>query len=322
MLGKTRSESLTDRLLRLSGEQHGLVSRRQLLDSGVSRGAIDGRREAHQLLPVCFGVYAVGRPITSDEEVWTASILGGGPGSFLARRSAAVLWGLVRGPDRPVELVRDDSRSPTRFRLGPPGISRAATVRVARSERLGEDEIDTRRGLPVTSINRTLLDLASVMSEKRLRSAFNEADRLGLLDKDRLVQYSEASFGQVGIGSFRRLVDVRHPETVATRSELESMFLDICRGAGLPTPRVNQMVCGFEVDCLWPDQRVVIELDGFEFHRGRMSFDRDANRDFVLKQAGYRVTRLTHTLVKNDPKGLADLVRRELGGLPGRSDRK
>lgn len=264
------------------------------------------------MLPVCAGVFAFGREVTSLEGEWMAAVLAGGPSTFLCRRSAAALWGIARPRGSLVEVVRRDSRSPRAFRMGPPGLSRYLTVRVRRSELLTGDEVGFHRRIPITSLNRTLMELAASEGEDRCRPAFNEADRLNLLNVEELRFFVRANPRRAGIAALRRLADALHPEVASTRSELEAMFLESCRQGGLPAPQVNRVVEGFEVDCVWPDERLVVELDGYEFHRGRMAFDRDARRDFVLKKAGYRVTRVTYSMVKDDAASLTEFVRREL----------
>ena len=304
---------LSRKVLELTRHQHGVISRRQLVDHGVSLGAVAGRRRAKWLLPAGPGVYALGRPVTSSEGIWWAALLAAGQDACLARLSAALLWGLLKVREPAVEIVRPESRKPQRFRMSPPGLVRDVRVRVTRSERLGTAETTMRFGLPVTTVCRTLIDLGISQGESRQRSAFHEADRLGLLETKSLMEYAARSVGLPGGSHFRRLVEARHPETAVTRSELEVMFLDVCRGAGIESPQVNQVVEGFEVDCLWAGQRLIIELDGFKFHRGRMAFDKDADRDFLLKRAGYRVTRITYPMVKHRPAEVATLLRAELG---------
>jgi hypothetical protein len=98
-----------------------------------------------------------------------------------------------------------------------------------------------------------------------------------------------------------------------TRSDLERDFLGVCRKAGLPAPQVNVIVKGFEVDALWPDQRLVVELDSFEFHRTRAAFERDRARDAALQLAGYRVLRITWRRLRDDPEGVVKSVRVLLG---------
>lgn len=240
-----------------------------------------------------------------------AAVLAGGQGTYLARQSAAALWGFMRWRE-PVEIVRSESRSPTKMLLARPGVSAEVRVKVRRSRRLEESDISVRRGIPVTSAGRTLLDLASTLEEGRLRSAFNEADRLGCLEQSHLRELAERIGAWKGIGRFRKLVEARRPETAATRSELESMFLGLCCDASLPLPAINRVVCGLEVDCLWADHRLVVELDGYEFHAGRMAFIKDSRRTNLLRKSGFQVLRFTHDAVVNQPDEVVELVRSEL----------
>jgi len=103
------------------------------------------------------------------------------------------------------------------------------------------------------------------------------------------------------------LKDYREP--VLTRSELERLFLELCRRARLPQPAVNAFVAGFEVDCWWLDQKLVVELDGHEFHRTRASFERDRARDAALQVAGCRVLRVTYRRLKREPEAVIAQLR-------------
>jgi len=101
-----------------------------------------------------------------------------------------------------------------------------------------------------------------------------------------------------------------------TRSELEHRFLELCRAAGLPRPAVNAVIAGYEVDALWPSARVVVELDGYAFHRTREAFERDRVRDGALQLAGYRVLRVTHRRLERDAAAIVDVVRSLLAVEP------
>jgi len=305
------SHSSSRRILEMATQTHGVVSRSSLLEAGFSRGFIRGRVEAGWLLPLARGVYAVGHPLGSEAAVLAATLVASGRGSAIAGVSAAALWGIHRW-NGPVEVVRPGARSPTRFRLERPGLLRPRAVRVRRTARLDPREFRTRAGLRTTNVERTLLDLASAVGDRDLRSAFNEADRLGLLDRNRLLECVAAGRGLPGASSFRRLVETRHPETHSSESELETMFMDLCRRYGLPVPEPNPVVCGYRVDCLWRDQRLIAELDGFEFHRGRMAFERDAARDADLRLAGYSVIRITYEMLVHRPRQTALLVRSQM----------
>ncbi len=295
----------------MAAPRGGAVSRADLLEAGFTRGFIDGRREAGWLLPLGRGIYAVGHPLESEHGILTAALLATGPGSALAGESAAALWGIHRWRG-PIEIIRPESRRPADLHLERPGLRRPRRVRVRRTRRISTDEFSIHRGLRVTGVERTLVDLAGRRDARGLRSAFNEADRLGLLRQDRLLTCAQRSRGRPGASDFRRLVETRHPETARNESELETRFMDLCRQNSLPLPESNPLLCGYRVDCLWREQRLVVELDGYEFHRGRMAFLKDAERDAELGLAGYRTVRLTHDMVFRQPGRTVRLIESHL----------
>jgi very-short-patch-repair endonuclease len=158
----------------------------------------------------------------------------------------------------------------------------------------------TRARIPVTAPSRTLIDLATALSPGRLAHAIERADHHQLLDTPELTRLCEASSGRKGTGRLSSLL-AHHRPLPETRSELERRFLRLCRGAGLPQPAVNVPVGGIEVDCLWRGTRVVVELDGYAFHSDRAAFERDRERDARLQLAGYRVLRVTHRRLVEEP---------------------
>ena len=165
--------------------------------------------------------------------------------------------------------------------------------------------------IPVTSVARTLLDLADVVDESGLTRAFEEADRLGLLKMKAVEQVCERGAGRRGMAVCRRLTAAaKAPAT--TRSPLENRFATFCHEQGLPPPATNVLVLGHEVDALWPKHRLVVELDGFGFHRHRAAFERDRARDAALQAAGYRVIRLTDRRLKDEGTTVAGELRRLL----------
>jgi very-short-patch-repair endonuclease len=133
-----------------------------------------------------------------------------------------------------------------------------------------------------------------------------------VLDLDELAQLCRTSSGRKGTGRVASLLAHYRP-LPETRSELERRFLRICREAGLPPPAVNVPVAGLEVDFLWPAARLVIELDGYEFHRDRASFERDRRRDAILQLAGYRVLRVTHRRLVEETASVVAELRTMLG---------
>jgi very-short-patch-repair endonuclease len=150
-----------------------------------------------------------------------------------------------------------------------------------------------------------------MLDERRLRRAFDQADRLYLLNLPALQRACERARGRRGIGVLRALVADYRP-AARTRSELEDLFLDLCREYRLPHPAVNIRVTGYEVDAYWPDAKLVVELDGFEFHRTRAAFEQDRLRDAELKLAGIEVIRVTAAWIRRDPRSVAETVRRML----------
>ena len=286
-----------------------------LLDAGLEGPLIDARIRSRWLRPACRGVYAIARAARSEEAALMAALLGSGPEAALSGRTACAAWGIAenRGP---IEIVRPRDRRPTRFRLTPPGVVRPRVVDVRRSDRLPSRDVTAVRGLRVTSVARSLLDFAAGSTPRQLRYAFNQADRLGLLDARALLDCVGRGSGWSGTGALRQLVEIRHPENRRSKSELETMFLHLCRRNGVPGPRSNVIVCGYRVDCLWSEHRLVVELDSYGFHRGRMAFEGDAQRDNDLKLNGFRVLRYTYDMVNQRPAEVLRLLQAVLGAAP------
>ena len=150
----------------------------------------------------------------------------------------------------------------------------------------------------MTSVARTLVDLAGVVDMRRLRRAVDAAERRHLFDLTQVERLMAR--GRRGVAALRAIFrDYSGPPP--TRSELERRFVELCREAGVPPPRVNRLVAGLEVDMSWPQARLVVELDGYDFHRTRADFERDRERDAVLQLAGYRVLRITHRRLDRQP---------------------
>jgi hypothetical protein len=249
------------------------------------------------------GVYAIGHQRLSQRGHWLAAVLAHGSGALLSHGSAAALWGLQR-PRSPIDVT---SSSGHPGRLG---------IRLHRGRIHAEDRA-IRDATPVTSLARTLFDLAELVDEQRLERVFEEADRLNLLRLRELERVCEHSPGRHALRPIRRLIaEVRHPET--TRSPLEDRFVSFCRRHDLPTPVLNTSVLNFEIDALWPAQRLVVELDGFAFHHHHAAFQRDRARDAALQAAGYHTIRLTHYRLDHESPIVLTEIRQllSLGGSP------
>jgi very-short-patch-repair endonuclease len=284
----------------LAARQHGVVAHRQLIELGLRPKAIQYRLATGRLHRVYPGVYAVGHRALSRHGRWLAAVLACGEQALLSHRSAAALWGLRRGAPGRIDVT-----APGRSRHGLPGIA------VHRVRRLHPDDRARRESIPVASVARTLLDLAEVLGSQELERAFEDAERLRLLDLRAIDGVMRRSRGRRGLRPLRKLLADLAPAP-HTRSELERSFVELCRDHELRAPGINALVNGYEVDMLWPEQRVIVELDGHAFHHTRAAFERDRLRDAALQLAGYRVVRLTWLRLAREPAAVADLVRRLL----------
>jgi very-short-patch-repair endonuclease len=288
-----------------AARQHGVVARRQLLARSLSRHEIQSRLRSGRLHSLHFGVYAAGHDRLTQHGRWMAAVLACGEGATLSHGSAAALWGMTKVPHARIEVVVPHDRA-RRHRGNRAGIA----VHGARD--LPNTHRTVRYSIPVTTVSRTLLDLAGSISATRLRRAFEAADRLELLDLRGLVGLCEWARGRAGTGRLRALA-AEHRALPETRSELERRFLRMCERAALPRPAVNVVVAGFEVDCFWPSHRLVVELDGYEFHHDRASFERDRRRDAALQVAGHTVIRVTHTRLAGEEASVVAELERLLG---------
>lgn len=286
-------------LVRLAERQWGVVSRRQLLDGGLSEAGIGrwiGRGHLHR---VHRGIYALGHARLSVEGHLVAALLRAGPGAALSHRTAAWWWEI-------------DTVVPSTIHVSTPGKCGSWRGVVVHHPRRVERV--RRRGLPVTSVERTLLDLAAALPGARLRKALADAEYQGLLDITAVERI--LGRGHRGVPALRAALEHHLPELARTRSELEERFLLLCEGAGIATPEVNTMVEGFLVDALWRDQGLVVELDGHAAHARPAAVERDRHRDLGLRSAGYVVLRYTWRQVTQQQGRLAADLRSALGTRP------
>ena len=291
-------------LAALAARQHGVVARWQLLACGFESGAVTRRIERRRLHVVHRGVYAIGHPLLTAEGRWMAAVLAGGPGSVLSHRSAAAHHGVIEAGRAVADVT-----APTR-RSSRPGID-------MHEGPLPEDERTIHDGIPVTTVARTLLDLATVLDHERLAQAVGKAEALVLGDATSLSDLMRRYPSRRGAVSLRTiLADSRLGLDVA-RSELEIRFLAFLRDRDLPRPEVNAAITAggrrMEVDCLWRDARLVVELDSRAHHSGWRAADADRARDLALIAAGMRTARVTWRRLHRDAGRLEAELRAALG---------
>jgi Protein of unknown function (DUF559) len=260
-----------------------VVSRSQLLALGLSRGAVEHWLSVGRLQLLFRGVYSVGHTALRAEGRRLAAVLACGPGAVLSHRSAASHWGLLR-----TDQTRIDVTAP-RGRHGAPGI------RLHRSRSLDAQDTTHHEGIPITSVSRTLLDLAATARPSELERALAQTERLQLYDH-------RATEGTIARANGHRGTQILAQATSRTpkwtQNEWEAEFLDLIREAGLPEPETNDAFhvpdyghC--EPDYHWPQHRVIVETDGFETHGTRHAFRNDRAKDAALTAYGYRVLRFT-----------------------------
>jgi hypothetical protein len=287
-------------LARLAESQYGVVTYRQLRQLGFSKGHIDRARMARRLLRVHIGVYAVGHAGLSTHGRAMAAVLVFPETAILSHYSAAWLWGLVPSPPQEVEVT-----VPARG-------NRRSGLRVHRVWSLAAEERAAYEGIPVTSVPRTLADLAATSSPRQLARVVDRAKRRGKLDLDaidRCLGRRPASHGKELLTETLRLY--RRPVFDRARSEL--LFLDSIADRGLTLPSINFFVAGYEVDAYWEEERFAVEVDGWETHGSREAFESDRLRQEDLKLAGIDSIRITAARIEREPAAVARRLKLLLG---------
>lgn len=287
-----RRASADDVILRLASARHGVVTRAQLVRAGVSGDRVDRRLKAGRLEPMHRGVYRVG-PIRAPRAREMAAVFACGESGVVSHRSAAVLWLLSARPGSGrVEI--STSRGDHARRPG---------IHVHRTRTLLADEVTKLDGIPITTVARTLYDLAGVAPRHHVERALVKAVSRGLTSRAALDSLLARHRRHPGASRFRALLE-RDVPLAATRSEAEDLFLALVRKAQLPTPAVNTTVCGYEVDFVWRAERFAVEIDGYAHHSSAAMFDGDRRRDSVLAAAGVHGTRVTWEQLVKEPEAV------------------
>jgi hypothetical protein len=264
--------------------QHGVVSIRQLEGPlGYSQAAVSRAVAAGRLHRLYRGVYAVGHTDLSLPGRCLAAVLACGPRSVLSHYSAAWLWGLSSARPIPVHVT-----SPVQRARRPP-------IRLHRSRTIAGADQALEDGIPVTSVARTLLDQAALAPDRRLRRLLKRSEELGLFDLGAVHDVLDRNKGHRGTPRLRRALALYQPPPF-TRSEFEGLFFEAV----------------LEVDLFWPRQRFVVELDLYETHGTRDSFEADRLRqeDLLLERVG--MTRVTGPRFDREPAAVLARLERLL----------
>lgn len=297
-------------LLELAATQHGLLTRGQVTESGLTSRVIDGRLHSGEWVRVGKGVYRVaGAPVTWRQRL-LAAVLVAGPGAVASHASAAALWGLPGFREGPIHVVRPTARS------------RSAHIGVLHeTDTLPRSQVRVVDGIPVASPERTLFDLCGHFRGRRARvarSAVANAIRLGLTTLGRLAGLvAELGVrGRAGTAGLRRVIAELDDGEPITESELEDLVVSVLASAGIPSPKRQVTIGGTtapigRVDFLIPP-RVVIEADSRSWHGAWETREADLLRDAMLRPLGYEVIRTTWRMLTEHPEVFVAAVRAAL----------
>jgi hypothetical protein len=283
-------------LMRLAARQHWVVTDRQLASLGFSRHAIDHRLRVSRLFRLYRGVYAVGRRSLSSSGCRLAAVIAHGSGAVLSHVSAAAQWQLLQSSHTVIDVS-----VPRRLAVRP-------GIRLHFSSTLHPEDVMMLDRIPITSVERTLADLAAERRPEQLLEAVEQAYTLRRLDLGTMDRVLERNGNHRGIGALRAIF-ADFTEAPATRSTLERRMLHVVAAADLPTPLLNVFVAGLQVDMFWPDWRLVVELDSRRFHDNPWALERDRRRDTILRTALCEILRVTHRRLTREPEGVVADIR-------------
>jgi very-short-patch-repair endonuclease len=272
-------------LARIAGGEHGLVTRAGLLASGVTDEEIKQRLRKGGLLREYRGVYRVGHRAPSLEARYLAAVLACGEGALLCGLAAGYLFGAIKGLAPPPEVTVPTKR-------------RVRGVRTRRS-RVDPRDATTFRRIPVTTLPRTLVDLAAVLDLDDLGRAFHEAE---VRHRTTPAQVEAVLARRPQSPGAAKLRAVLHGDAPIVLSRLEKRFLALLRQAGLPLPVTNRPAGGHWVDCRWPQHRLTVELDSYRYHHSRHAWEQDRRREREARARGDEFRRYTYGDVFEQPK--------------------
>ncbi|HXV06241.1 MAG TPA: type IV toxin-antitoxin system AbiEi family antitoxin domain-containing protein [Solirubrobacterales bacterium] len=283
----------------MAATQHGVVSVAQLQELGYVEGSVAKAVRAGRLHRLHRGVFAVGHTDLSLHGRCLAAVLGCGPGALLSHWSAAWLWGLLPTQPIPIHVTTPLPRK------GRPGL------RIHRSRTFTEEDGRLQGKIPVTSVARTALDLAARARARSLERLLQRSEKLELFDLPEFESVLARNRGHRGAAPLRRAIALYKPPPF-TRSGLEERFLELLEENGFPKPASNYVEAGYELDVYWPELRFAVELDVYETHGTRLSFEEDRLRQEELKLAGVEMIRVTGLRLSREPERVLERLRRLL----------
>jgi very-short-patch-repair endonuclease len=286
---------------RIAQRQYGVITRRQLSAAGVGRSTIDRWARDGRLFRLYPEVFAAGHPVLVPNGRRLAAVLACGPAAWMAVTDGGAVHELCR------------SRGSRFTVVVPPGARAAGArrgIRVIRST-LGPDDVAVVRGIPVTSVARTIVDIAGAHPEEAPH-VIDAAMALGTYDQNAMDR--QLATGRRGVGVVRRVLATRHADSHHSKSRWESEMLRLLHAHDLPRPMVNQPIRTLEIepDLLWLDERLVVEWDSWEHHHDRAAFEADREKTLTLQRAGFTVLRFTWRMTQREPERVVADVRAAL----------
>jgi hypothetical protein len=271
-----RPQTTTQLIGVLAARSHGVVTRSQLVRAGITLDEIKHRLRAGALLREHRGVYRVGHRAPSLEARYLAAVLACGPEARLRGRAAAHIFGLLKGAPPPPEVT-----TPLKRRV------EGATIR---RTRLDTRDTTTYRAIPITTVPRTLTDLAAHLSLNALARALHEA---AVRFNTKPAQVDAVLQRRPRCPGAPKLRTILHGDAPITLSALEKRFLDLLERQGLPLPQTNRRAGKHYVDCRWPAQQLTVELDSYRFHSSRHAWEQDRRREREAHARGDELRRYT-----------------------------
>jgi predicted transcriptional regulator of viral defense system len=297
-VGDQRTRVGHGELAELAARQHGVVSTKQLEGLGYGKNSAAKAAKVGRLHRVHRGVYVVGHQSLTWHGRCMAAVLAASP-SVASHWSAGWLWGLLQSQPGTLHITCRQSRH-------------AKRTFVTHTADLTRNDLTRRDGIPVTSLARTILDLAADSRERTVRRFIRRADDDKTFDLRAMEDLLARTKGHRGQAKVRAALEIYDETPVFTRSDLEKRFYEAVTAAGLPAPSMNSFVEGHEIDAYWPDHRFGVELDIYETHGSRLSFEEDRERDDELLHAGIETTRVTGPRLAREPGAVVESVRRHL----------
>jgi very-short-patch-repair endonuclease len=287
------------RIARIAGPQDNVIGLEQLLEAGLGHDAVAYRVKARIMQRLHRGVFLLGAAPPTPMARARAAVLACGAGAVVSHRSAAEMFGLLPHSDREVD-VTVVGRNPG-FHAG---------IRLHRPRALARHDVTSMRGIPVTSVARAICDIAATEPAKEVERAWQEALYRRIVTPGAVAAIIGREPRRRGAPVVRALIE----NPTLTRSERERALLKLIDAAQLPKPLTNVRLHGYLADAYWPEQRLVIEFDGWQAHGHRGAFDGDRKRDQIMLANGVRAMRVTDRHLVHEPVALAARIAMALRG--------